>query len=304
MPVHPHVRGEDLKNAQEKLLGTGSPPRAWGRPEELRELPLCERFTPTCVGKTPRGGLRFSRGSVHPHVRGEDEVREEENRVRIGSPPRAWGRRLQCSDGHGLFRFTPTCVGKTRGRVGDGTHPSVHPHVRGEDFGEGIRFPRDTGSPPRAWGRRHYPAGGARSPGSPPRAWGRHGVEPVGGPAQRFTPTCVGKTGVPRAPCPPWSVHPHVRGEDSAAAAATGGSFGSPPRAWGRRRAWLIMTGKLRFTPTCVGKTRARPPARRPPSVHPHVRGEDGYSIDQVTGNTGSPPRAWGRRCDRVQEEG
>ena len=50
--------------------------------------------------------------------------------------------------------------------------------------------------------------------------------------------------------------------------------FGSPPRAWGRRRLRRPSPRRRRFTPTCVGTApeRNRPPQRLP--VHPHVRGD------------------------------
>ena len=53
--VHPHVRGE---NAVAGFLATslgGTPPRAWGKQEEVEEGPLADRYTPTCVGKTGFG---------------------------------------------------------------------------------------------------------------------------------------------------------------------------------------------------------------------------------------------------------
>ncbi len=49
-----------------------------------------------------------------------------------------------------------------------------------------------------------------------------------------------------------------------------------------------------RFTPTCVGNTKAPPPHPRNSTVHPHVCGE--YELGRVCQpvDYGSPPRVWG----------
>src|SRR5690606_32701561 len=116
-----------------------------------------------------------------PHVRGDDQRRLYMGVFDLGSPPRAWGRRIDQTRAGGERRFTPTCVGTTC-RSARRRRPSpVHPHVRGDDA---------------CGGRRTSPARG-----SPPRAWGR----PLDGLADsarnRFTPTCVGTT-QPVAWCP------------------------------------------------------------------------------------------------------
>ncbi len=93
---------------------------------------------------------------------------------------------------------------------------------------------------------------------------------------QRFTPMCMGKTltvGDWRSVRP---VHPHVHGEDSAAASRPRNRCGSPPCAWGRRGNKILGDATVRFTPMCMGKTH---------------RFRDGLRL-----HCGSPPCAWGRR--------
>ncbi len=255
--VHPHVRGEDARSPAVAFICCGSPPRAWGRPNSgdgiearVRFTPTCVgktsssssarltrsgspprawgrllgrcrlgrclRFTPTCVGKTAVTSSPTSINSVHPHVRGEDAAKLPLPKEGIGSPPRAWGR-LGCShDPRVPRRFTPTCVGKTHPLQRRPLSRPVHPHVRGEDAidfaSDGVQF----GSPPRAWGRQQSP-------------WR------CGRPS-RFTPTCVGKTHGPSRRRRSFSVHPHVRGEDTAPGSTICTRSGSPPRAWGRPR--------------------------------------------------------------------
>src|SRR5207302_1653998 len=135
--VHPHARGEDTPGPRQAWVGTGSPPRTWGRLMAASQFHRTSRFTPTHVGKTWSRASRSPCASVHPHARGEDASRALRRSARSGSPPRTWGRlRLFL---HRLLsvRFTPTHVGKTgmaRSGVGDS---AVHPHARGED-----RFPQ------------------------------------------------------------------------------------------------------------------------------------------------------------------
>jgi len=238
--------------------------------------------------------------SVHPHVRGE---------YGEGDPHSIHGH-----------RFTPTCVGKTSKNARSGVMPS--------------------GSPPRAWGRHQVVPAVWRQPTVHPHVRGEdYGLREVEEVRLRFTPTCVGKTSAARLMLFP--------------------SCGSPPRAWGRRplalrtddlravhphvrgeddRLQLSFARVIRFTPTCVGKTilvsapatstNGSPPRawgrllqfywmRLTISVHPHVRGEDSCMLQGAAGvwrftptcvgktrravepirfARGSPPRAWGRR--------
>ena len=156
-----------------------------------------------------------------------------------------------------------------------------------------------SGSPPRVWGRRCDRASAtAIADGSPPRVWGRLRSGILTWHVCRFTPTCVGTTIVPCAmTLRTTSVHPHVRGEDVSmrivqldvdrgspprvwgrlyVESPSSGAYGSPPRVWGRP-ASQRASQCCRFTPTCVGKTQAAWQSRLPPSVHPHVCGEDAY---------------------------
>ncbi len=293
--VHPHVRGDGVMIATIAVDSIGSPPRAWGRLAKLVPDRHVVRFTPTCVGTATATGPQSAATAVHPRVRGDGGRGTGDQGRRVGSPPRAWGRRTNIGIGPIWKRFTPTCVGTAAEETCPPRHSSVHPHVRGD----GIRCCVVTGyvygSPPRAWGRRLTMGGCVGWTG--------------------FTPTCVGTAAGSENMACAISVHPHVRGDGPRpyARSATapvhphvrgdGGwqrehglcDLGSPPRAWGRplRRPWPVL--RPRFTPTCVGTARRRRHTRRCTPVHPHVRG-DGCSVwSTPAGHYGSPPRAWGR---------
>ena len=268
------MRGEDGDLFGTQELAIGSPPRAWGGHTRARRDASDKRLTPTCVGRTPRRGPRRARSAAHPHVRGEDRVRALIVPPDGGSPPRAWGGRDPKNVEPWQLRLTPTCVGRTGCSSSIAVGKSAHPHVRGED-----RLAR---------------AVDVLHDGSPPRAWGGPDLDDDVARGDRLTPTCVGRTRTEVVVAWPVAAHPHVRGEDCRYALGTIRRAGSPPRAWGGRRAVHTDRGVPRLTPTCVGRT-TRPSERRAArAAHPHVRGEDGRRLWRSVMENGSPPRAWG----------
>src|SRR5438876_957122 len=61
IPVHPHVRGDNLVIQVHRVPVNGSPPRAWGQRRSVGDwLSMTHRFTPTCVGTTLRTGFTGS----------------------------------------------------------------------------------------------------------------------------------------------------------------------------------------------------------------------------------------------------
>ena len=131
--VHPHMRGDNSHGPRLQQGSLGSPPHAWGQCIFTGgQVSIC-RFTPTCVGTI--GGMLFFAvpGTVHPHMRGDNEIALDVGRLAVGSPPHAWGQCADHAGPAGIDRFTPTCVG-TMTEVCDSD-------------GSGV------GSPPHAWGQ-------------------------------------------------------------------------------------------------------------------------------------------------------
>ncbi len=152
LAVHPHKRGDSVECIPLLFLAVGSPPQAWGQRGRCRAAILCGRFTPTSVGTASIGPPPCRRPAVHPHKRGDSVIDFRPLPVLIGSPPQAWGQRLN-SPRHGLVRrFTPTSVGTAT----------------------------SAGSP--VW----------RARGSPPQAWGQPSQVAPARATRRFTPTSVG----------------------------------------------------------------------------------------------------------------
>ena len=174
MTAHPHVRGENATDENKKLICQGSPPRAWGKLRAWHTYWKQIRLTPTCVGKTKARICAKSRHTAHPHVRGENFHDTRAHISHIGSPPRAWGKRIPAKIVAVHTRLTPTCVGKTLKEILTQLSHMAHPHVRGENCTS--RVSSDGMG------------------GSPPRAWGKPSMQTATQLATRLTPTCVGKT--------------------------------------------------------------------------------------------------------------
>ena len=151
---------------------------------------------------------------------------------------------------------------------------SVHPHSRGE---QGIIPPelcREIGSSPLAWGTGIF----------------CHPVRSL----KRFIPTRVGNRSRPICSTVRGSVHPHSRGEQASSRFDEAFFGGSSPLAWGTGVDSTGRDCRGRFIPTRVGNSdiHGKPLLRSP--VHPHSRGEQGWTIVGWPERTGSSPLAWG----------
>jgi len=133
--------------------------------------------------------------------------------------------------------------------------PTVHPHMRAENATSVPSLTVVSGPPPHAWGKLLTTR----------QAKATH----------RSTPTCVGKTTSHEAQLKDFSVHPHIRGENSSGLMEKTNRPGPPPHAWGKP---LLPTPNYmpnRSTPTCVGKTCIVVIFNVKVAVHPHMRGEN-----------------------------
>ncbi len=194
-PVHPHTRGEIIRDFCVPHWSDGSPPHAWGDCVGCGgPFQLC-RFTPTRVGRFSWTTPPSWTAAVHPHTRGEIVPTGGYTVTQLGSPPHAWG-----DFGAGIApeyagRFTPTRVGRLIRGIQLTSRRTVHPHTRGEIIW----------SQPSARGTH----------GSPPHAWGDYPPHCAPGRCRRFTPTRVGRFGSREGNQAGHPVHPHTRGEIS-----------------------------------------------------------------------------------------
>ena len=218
---HPHGRGEDCIRRKNRRLVVETPPRAWGRHRMTRFTAWPARNTPTGVGKTNAEEQKPPEVEKHPHGRGEDQVVPTCAAASPETPPRAWGRPGSSLTPLYVRGNTPTGVGKTGQREEIASTSWKHPHGRGEDL-QHLHRAREKIE-------------------TPPRAWGRHVSSFVSFWKSGNTPTGVGKTFCRGSENIVIWKHPHGRGEDSVLVSAALLVPETPPRAWGRPRATLIL---------------------------------------------------------------
>ena len=256
--VHPHVRGDRLALAAHHHRRSAVHPHVRGDDAVVGHVRSpAVRFTPTCVGTTQRRVAGVIRLGSPPRAWGQTHSAHVRCAVSDGSPPRAWGRPCArrpsvCS----RHRFTPTCVGTTVRVAWHLAVDPVHPHVRGDDYGE------------------------------------RYGTDAV----TRFTPTCVGTTDRrSRAATSPCRFTPTCVGTTTSPERLARAPTGSPPRAWGRRgRMQRCLRVAVGSPPRAWGRLTSGDAAAIAAAVHPHVRGEDCVADYSKHRPSGSPPRAWG----------
>ncbi|SBW22938.1 hypothetical protein FDG2_3331 [Candidatus Protofrankia californiensis] len=153
-PDHPHGRGDGLRSSPPRKSAAGSPPRAWGRPLQDCSRTTLDRITPTGVGTATRIRWKSAASPDHPHGRGDGGQIGEKPDSGFGSPPRAWGRRRRAAQRCHPRRITPTGVRTACGADRHGAGWADHPHGRGDGASRGMAALNQSGSPPRAWGRR------------------------------------------------------------------------------------------------------------------------------------------------------
>jgi len=150
--VHPHARGELIRERNLAVIYSGSSPRTWGTPVASPFESFLPRFIPTHVGNSDPEPLQRVLVLVHPHARGELVRSIRGLRPSYGSSPRTWGTLTNAFRVIFLPRFIPTHVGNSRWSSSGRVCAAVHPHARGEL----ALFPpgreRDRGSSPRTWG--------------------------------------------------------------------------------------------------------------------------------------------------------
>ncbi len=206
---------------------------------------------------------------------------QQQQCMRLGSPPQAWGRLRLIAKVAQTIRFTPTGVGTASISSSHLSLCSVHPHRRGDGY------PQSNGNDA------HY--------GSPPQAWGRPRRACQGANFVRFTPTGVGTAHPNLYPARLNAVHPHRRGDGGNWDGAPHWIVGSPPQAWGRPVRLPSLFSSARFTPTGVGTAVVAASAARSGSVHPHRRGDGMSRQTRYELTVGSPPQAWGRHPCRAR---
>ncbi len=238
--------------------GLGSSPHARG----TRAAPLSGRwppqFIPAYAGNAGPVTVLAWPPTVHPRMRGERRRQHHRYISCHGSSPHTRGTRNVVIFRRGGFRFIPAYAGNARKLLGNGSHPSVHPRIRGERLPAHRERQLRTGSSPHTRG----------TPSPAMLSW-RY---------PRFIPAYAGNA---RHVChlrPRMSVHPRIRGERCTCLPTRLRTFGSSPHARGTHRRHHLPHTYRRFIPACAGNASGVFPSSPSPSgSSPHARGTLGY---------------------------
>ena len=194
-----------------------------------------EDSIPAHAGKTPGMDTTSHCVSAHPRSRGENDVRDDDNRPFLGSSPLTRGKRSR-----------PT-------RAGRGT--SAHPRSRGENPHLVSVVRMDEGSSPLTRGKlvgtRHV------------------------GPSTGLIPAHAGKTSYRRVGLRSFRAHPRSRGENAIARGARKRCGGSSPLTRGKRVNPRETRASGRLIPAHAGKTRSVASMSTVRPAHPRSRGEN-----------------------------
>ena len=90
---HPRMRGEDVNKQRTRRAESGSPPHARGRLCGYVAAGVVSGITPACAGKTVTRRVLLRQEPDHPRMRGEDDEMLSTQKIKLGSPPHARGRR-------------------------------------------------------------------------------------------------------------------------------------------------------------------------------------------------------------------
>ncbi len=232
--------------------------------------------------------------TVHPHVRGEQVIGEQDNMTIDGSSPRTRGADPDRGAGLSPERFIPTYAGSSHPSTLEQGLEAVHPHVRGEQA-RGVRgrgcaavHPHVRGEQGENTQRTNYNGGSSPRTRGAVDPWSKHGV------SSRFIPTYAGSRGAQALRAAGAPVHPHVRGEQAPSYLSAAQSTGSSPRTRGAAPEWPLLRHPRRFIPACAGSSYGSVLRCLTGAVHPRVRGEQCVAPNSMLGHRGSSPRARG----------
>ena len=259
--LNPRSRGENTRHGYYESLRLGSSPLTRGKRDWDPTDPRHPRLIPAHAGKTTTvvGGVLSV--AAHPRSRGENDVRDDDNRPFLGSSPLTRGKRSR-----------PT-------RAGRGT--SAHPRSRGENGAPGDEADVEKGSSPLTRGK-------------PPRKLLSRNTP-------RLIPAHAGKTPTWSASSAWTRAHPRSRGENIIEQADPISPLGSSPLTRGKRPNQKEGDHHLGLIPAHAGKTPKMGRGRRPAPAHPRSRGENPLRWPLRDFDQGSSPLTRGKRSGRAR---
>ena len=171
-------------------------------------------------------------------------------------------------------RFIPACAGNALILPAKQSTPPVHPRMRGERASNPAKAVRPSGSSPHARG-------------TPRDVDGELVIV-------RFIPACAGNASRRASRSRNMAVHPRMRGERVGPETIEDSGVGSSPHARGTLDFAQLAPDRRRFIPACAGNAASRRMRTTLQTVHPRMRGERVFSIQQNGHVIGSSPHARG----------
>ena len=193
----------------------------------------------------------------HPHARGENQLRSEENAEADGPSPRTWGERERGRVLHAHDGPSPRTWGEQSPEPGSRRAVRTIPTHVGRTFTPAI-VRRRFGPSPRTWGELTASSRGLPWFRTIPTHVGRTHWFHVGRPPVRTIPTHVGRTSILGHDPKPIPDHSHARGENVAELCCRRLDAGPSPRTWGEPYRMLTTYIAERTIPTHVGRTNLR----------------------------------------------
>ena len=272
---HPRVCGEKIACGHYMLCYSGSPPRVRGKADPKKHRQRQTGITPACAGKRECPTEGAPAAGDHPRVCGEKPARPDTAYNDWGSPPRVRGKEKWDVPVEDAGRITPACAGKSPHDGLPWVDFEDHPRVCGEKRGWLDEQNRRIGSPPRVRGK---------VPGASLRGM-RLGI----------TPACAGKSCDLCQSAAQARDHPRVCGEKFSSMWRRYIVSGSPPRVRGKAVWKDIKQAEAGITPACAGKSAFPEFEGNAVRDHPRVCGEKTFTVKNVPGAEGSPPRVRGK---------
>ena len=259
---HPRMGGEHKANPNLGISKSGSSPHGRGTRARNSVRVRASRVIPAWAGNTPPPAARRSRGTGHPRMGGEHDMRKFTSYVSTGSSPHGRGTLVFVACQGAEYRVIPAWAGNTAAvSLGHGCAPG-HPRMGGEHRFEIRGFGVLAGSSPHGRGTRTGHRGGRRK--------------------RRVIPAWAGNT-LMRRICPRRRTgHPRMGGEHYTNRSYAGSESGSSPHGRGTRVVANAKANYLRVIPAWAGNTAPTPWARWTRTGHPRMGGEHRRPVIQA----------------------
>ena len=272
--AYPRRCGENPSVAPLGSLSAGLPPQVRGEPGPVRRDHHPAGLTPAGAGRTPAIAAFLPADRAYPRRCGENGQMATTTRVSGGLPPQVRGERPVGVAGGVPAGLTPAGAGRTSPDPWPSSKPPAYPRRCGENGGSEGEAKRSDGLPPQVRGELVAAA-------------------LVGG-GLRLTPAGAGRTTRSRTgPWPSWA-YPRRCGENLTEQRSILTTSGLPPQVRGERQPRGRQSRRPGLTPAGAGRTDPEMRGRVVRWAYPRRCGENSFGRHQMPLMRGLPPQVRG----------